>query len=591
MPQALIRHAATDCWLAFARPVGVLEADAPEAVPRLLEQVERRVRAQGLYAVGWVSYEAAPGLEVKLPTHPPGRLAPAWFALFDRARRVPAPVPESGPLDLHWQPSIDAAGYREALARIHDYIGAGDTYQVNFSYRLRAATPGDDHTAWRLFRHMIARQPAGHGAYIDAGARTVCSASHELFFARRGRQLVSRPMKGTAPRGATPDEDAARARWLCRSLKNRAENLMITDMVRNDLGRLARVGTVRTESLFRLEPYPTLWQLTSTVTGETDAGLAEIFRALFPAASITGAPKRRTMEIIRELEDQPREIYTGTVGLLTPDGDAEFNVAIRTALVDQEAATAEYGIGGGILWDSDAGEEYEETRTKARILNDAQPPASTGFALLETLLWEPDDGYYLLDAHLERLTRSARALCRPVDAARVAQRLAERASSLPPQPHRVRLQVHHDGRVEVEAAVLDPDQRPRRVAIAPGYRPVLDNPFVAHKTTHRDVYDRARHDARAHLPEAEDVLLVNERGELTESTIANLVVELDGELVTPAAASGLLPGVYRQMLLDSGAVVERVLRPADLEAADRVYLANSVRGLWAVTLIDRGAAS
>ncbi len=585
MPQALIRDAASGRWLAFTEATDVLVAEAPGDVPQVLREVERRAREESSYAVGFLSYEAASGLEPKHPTHPPAELPPAWFAMFAAARPVVPPAPPAHLEPLNWQSSIRREAYHRAVEDIRRLIGAGDTYQVNFSYRLRADLPAAGDFPQRLFAHMVSRQPAGYGALIESAEWAVCSASHELFFRRRGRRLTSRPMKGTAPRGTTPSGDAEQARWLRRSLKNRAENVMITDMVRNDLGRLADTGSVHTGELLRLEAYPTVWQLTSTVMGDTDADLAEIMRALFPAASITGAPKRRTMEIIRKLEAEPREIYTGTIGLVEPGGDAQFNVAIRTALIHKRLGRAEYGVGGGILWDSDPAGEYRETRAKAALLESSPAALAPEFQLLETLRWQPGRGFVRLRAHLRRLAGSADHFRRPCDLTVVRSQLRALSRTLPPRPHRVRLLLSPDGTTEVEAAPLDPESRPRRVVLASSPSPLLDNPFVAHKSTSRSLYEQARQQARARVPEADDVLLTNERGEVTEATIANLVLDLNGQRVTPPLDSGLLPGVYRQWLLDAGKVVERVVRPADVRAASTVYLANSLRGIWPVTVL------
>ncbi|MFU8814860.1 MAG: chorismate-binding protein [Pseudomonadales bacterium] len=584
---ALIRHADTGRWLEFTRPVGVLTTAAPQQAAEVIAAAEQAARQRGLHAVGFVTYEAAPGFEPKHVTHPPGRLPPVWFALFAEARTVPAPAPAAAPMTApDWRPTVDGAAYRGQVAAIRRYIGAGDSYQVNLSYRLRAPLHGGADAASQLFQAMVGRQPGGYGAFLETSSWALCCASHELFFSRRGRRLVSRPMKGTAPRGASPTEDAGHARWLTESLKNRAENLMITDMVRNDLGRLADIGSVRTERLFQLEPYPTLWQLTSTVTADSDASLADIFRALFPAASITGAPKRRTMEIIRELEQHPREIYTGAVGVIEPGGDAQFNVAIRTAWVDKQLGRAEYGVGGGILWDSEADDEYQETRTKSRILAPLPAPQGDDFALLETLLWEPGSGYLLLSEHLQRLQRAADQFQRPLPIAAVRDHLALLARNLGGGPQRVRLLVGADGAVSSSTDPLDLQARPALVALARSPSPVLNNPFVAHKTTRRALYEQARREAAACSPGSQDVLLRNERGEVTESTIANVVVDLGGVLVTPPLCSGLLPGLYRQHLLNSNRLTEQVLYPQDLAAARGVYLVNSLRGMWPVTLLD-----
>lgn len=580
---ALIRDPAAPLrWLRFEAPRSVLVAHAPDEVASVIAAAEARARRESLYAVGFVSYEAAPGLDRKLSTHPPGRLPPAWFALFDEARIAGAPPPAAMP-SLDWQPDVDEAGYRSALTRIRGLIGAGETYQVNFSYRLRAPLPAEV-CAHRLFAAMIARQPGALGALLETDEWAICSASPELFFSRRGRRLVSRPMKGTAARGDDPRADREQAEKLQRSAKDRAENLMITDMVRNDIGRVASPGSVQTPALFRLEAHPTVWQMTSTVTGSTTASLARIFQALFPAASITGAPKRRTMAVIRELEARPREIYTGSIGLIRPDGDACFNVAIRTAWIDKPCRTVEYGVGGGIVWDSDPTAELCETRTKAGIL---RPHLPADFALLETLRWAPGGGFWLLPAHLSRLQRAARCFYGDgFDERPVRQRLDELAAQLPPAVHRVRLLMDVTGRIDLSAVPLDRSPAPRRVVLAAQRLELTANPFVRYKTTHRALYEQARQAALAATPAAEDVLLVNEHGEVTESTIANVVVDLNGTWVTPPRAAGLLPGVFREHLLATRRIVEARVWPADLRTARAIYLANSVRGLWPVELVE-----
>jgi para-aminobenzoate synthetase / 4-amino-4-deoxychorismate lyase len=588
---AWVRHADSGRWLVMSGLVDVLQAVTPAQVPTVIAAAEAAAIRSGVYAVGFVTFEAAAGFEPKLVTHPPGRLPPAWFALFAEAEDAgdsAAPMPCQAPplTDLDWQPSIDAVAYGAKVATIRNHIAAGDSYQVNLTYRLRAPLPRGPGVIRGLFQTMIRHQPDGYGALIETDDWALCSASHELFFSRQGRHLTSRPMKGTARRGASPAEDADRARWLRDSVKNRAENLMITDMVRNDLGRLADVGSVSTGQLFHLEAHPTVWQMTSTVTATTDAALADVFGALFPAASITDAPKRRTLEIIRELENEPREIYTGALGIIEPGGDAQFSVAIRTAWVDKRDQRIEYGVGGGIVWDSDAAEEYQETLTKSQILTPRRAAASaSGFCLLETLRWERAGGYAQVEQHLQRLHRSAEHFGRRIRDQELHAALAGLARQMPPTPQRVRLLVDERGRVTVEAAPLDPNARPARVILATDPAAVLDNPFVLHKTTHRELYDEARQAAMSRVPDADDVLLLNARGEVTEATIANLVVDLDGRLFTPPVACGLLPGVYRQHLLDTGLVGERILMPADVRGARAVYLVNSLRGMWRVTLL------
>ncbi len=383
-------------------------------------------------------------------------------------------------------------------------------------------------------------------------------------------------MKGTSRRGLSSDDDLLAADRLRRSPKNRAENVMIVDMVRNDLGKVARPGSVAVSRMYDVEQYPTVWQMTSTVEARTDATVPEILTALFPPASITGAPKVRTMEIIRELEDSPRHIYTGALGWMAPGRIAQFSVAIRTLLADRSNTEAEYGVGGGIVWDSDPREEYEECLTKAAVL--ARRPVT--FSLLETLLWTPGAGFVLLDDHLSRLRSSARYFGFAFDEAAIRGRLREATGGFVSAPHRrVRLLLTRVGEITVESASLEP----LRAAGPPSVRLAVEsvdirNPFLYHKTTQRDAYDRARSRAGP----CDDVILWNERHEITESCIANVVVSIDGTLFTPPVACGLLGGVARARALRSGTIRERVIRVDDVRRAERIFLTNAVRGLYEV---------
>ncbi len=391
-------------------------------------------------------------------------------------------------------------------------------------------------------------------------------------------------MKGTSPRGLTPEQDREKAAALQASEKNRAENLMIVDMVRNDLGHVAEPGSVQVTDLFALEKYPTVWQMTSTVTAKTQAPVCEIFRALFPPASITGAPKARTMALIAEIETTPRRIYTGAIGFIAPERRAQFNVAIRTLLVDHVRKQAEYGVGGGIVWDSECETEQDECRTKARILDTYVPP----FSLLETLLWSPVAHYALLDRHVARLVESAEYFDTPLDTAALRKRLHAFADDLPARPHKVRLLVASNGTISLEAEPITPfsESAPRPVALA---REPVDSsdPFLYHKTTHRRVYEKAL----AARPGFADVILFNAKGEVTESTRANVLAEIGGALCTPPVSCGLLPGTGRAELLANGTVTERVITLDDLLHSPRIFLVNSVRGIVpvAVTFDGKGA--
>lgn len=559
------------CWTRYRDPVRVIQAGCAADVMPLLEAVQTAVETEELTAAGFVAYEAAPACDAALATHSAEDFPLAWFGLYAQSERIEPPAAaESMAGASDWTPSLTDEAYHAAIARVRNYIAAGATYQVNFSFRLRAAAPSDP---WALFSRMAAGAPSGYAAYIDSGDWMLCSASPELFFRLCGRDIVSRPMKGTRPRGRWPDEDVASARELQTSAKDRAENVMIVDMVRNDLGRIADAGSVEVVKLFDVERYPTVLQMTSTVHGLTDAGLPGIFRALFPAASITGAPKAHTMALIKKLEDAPRRIYTGAIGYLAPGRDAQFNVAIRTALVDRRRNEAEYGVGGGIVWDSTEQAELTECYTKAAVVRRPAPP----FDLLESLLWMPGTGCFLLEPHLARLEASADYFGRPIDMAHVRDALRTAVECLAQAPHKVRMTVNAAGEASVSAAPLRELARPYRVGVAS--EPVdTQNCFLFHKTTHRAMYDQAR---RA-CPAVDDVLLWNAEGELTESTSANLIVEWDGKLVTPPVRCGLLAGVHRGFLLTSGTVSEAVLHRDDLVHDTRIYLANSVRGMWEV---------
>ncbi len=576
---AVIHDPETGHWLQFTCPHTVMQAATLSDVLPLLAEVERRVECDGLYAAGWISYEAAPAFDAVLRTCTATAFPLACFGLFSSPTlltTLPTPSDQTSS-SLFWQTSVTRDEYDAAIARIREHIAAGDTYQVNYTLRQRSFFPEDP---WEFFLKSCADAP--YAAFVDAGQFSLCSASPELFFCLRQEHIFSKPMKGTAPRGRTLAEDRVNAQWLHQSEKNRAENVMIVDMIRNDLGRIARTGTVRVPLLFEIEKYATVWQMTSTVEAQTAASFPDILRALFPCASITGAPKVKTMELIASLESTPRNIYTGAIGFLGPARRARFSVAIRTILVDKLARRAEYGVGGGIVWDSTAREEYEECLNKAKIILDPLPPRS--FRLLETLLWTPDDGYFLESRHLDRLAESARYFDYPFDAQVIIGALRSAATQLSRRAHRVRLLLSQDGKVECTSASLEPpDGRILRVCVAKD--PVHSGDrFLYHKTTRREIYESAR----ASFPDADDVLLYNEVGEMTESSVANLVILSNGRLVTPPVSCGLLNGTYRAELLEQGEITEETVSRSALEGAEKIFLINSVRK-WREAFLVREA--
>lgn len=553
--------------LRFADFQRVLRADTLDEVRPVLAAVQRAVD-EGLHAAGFVAYEAAPAFDPALVTRPPDpRLPLAWFALYGRREEVKPAFGEATDVELGpWRMDVSEDEYRDRIERIRTLIAAGDTYQVNFTARLRAGLDGDD---LAFYERLCLAQRSAFCAFLRLDGFSILSASPELFFHATGSDLELRPMKGTRPRGRWPDEDRALAAELAASPKDRAENLMIVDLLRSDAGRVAEFGSVRVERMFQPERYETVHQLTSTVRARLlpGAGLPEIFGALFPCGSVTGAPKVRTMEIIADLEEAPRGVYCGAIGFASP-GESAFSVAIRTLVRDHATGQVELGVGSGVTFDSDPSAEYRECLAKAAFARRA--PAE--FDLLETLLWEPDGGWYLLDGHLERLAGSAEYFDFPFDREAVIQSLADAADTFTGSPMRARLTLSRDGLITVGSAPLEPSAEPVRVSIA--VEPVdSHDPLLYHKTTARGIYDSRK----ASRPDCDDVLLVDERGEVTESSIANLVVRIEGALWTPTLDSGLLPGVLRADLLARGEIRERVIRPDDLLRAEEIWLVNSVR--------------
>jgi len=533
---------------------------------------------RGLHAAGFVAYEAAPAFEPALAVRASaGRLPLLRFGLFrERDEGQPPSIEETaGAFSLGaFAPSVDEERFGEAVRRIRAWIAAGDTYQVNYTFRLRAPFEGDDHA---LYARLALAQRAAYCAHLRFDDFSILSLSPELFFRWQGGALELRPMKGTRPRGRWPAEDDALAAELLSSPKDRAENVMIVDLLRSDAGRLAVPGSVSVPQLFAVERYETVHQMTSTVRARTPAGtrLGDVFRALFPSGSITGAPKIRTSQLIAELEDAPRGVYTGAVGFVSP-GETIFNVAIRTLVIERQTGMAELGVGSGITYDSEAGAEYRECLDKAEFAR----RAPHDFQLLETLLWEPGSGFFLLGPHLDRLRESARYFGFSYDRREIERRLA--SADIADSPRRVRLLLARDGAVSVETHPLHPEAGlPVRVALAA--EPVDSREVLLyHKTTRREVYERRA----AARPDCDDVLLVNESGQVTESTIANLVAEIDGERSTPPLDCGLLPGVFRGELLRTGEIRERVLTAADLRRATALWLVNSVRKWRRAVLVD-----
>jgi para-aminobenzoate synthetase/4-amino-4-deoxychorismate lyase len=574
-PPAVILDDATpgaERLLRFGAPRAVIQADVPQDVAAALKLIEAALAA-GHHVAGWFGYELGTVLEPHLAglQWPEREMPLLWFGVFDSPQAIPAAdlAPRgrayAGPLAHEW----DEAAYAARFARVRDYIAAGDIYQANLSFRSRFRFAGDP---LALYRDLRGRAQAAHGAFIDDGARQILSLSPEQFFEidRAGR-ITARPMKGTAARGADDLADARAKAALAASPKDRAENLMIVDLVRNDVGRLALIGSVAVTDLFAVETYPTLHTMVSTVTAQLKPAtrVEQIVRALFPCGSVTGAPKIRAMEVIRELEASPRGLYCGAIGYFAPDGSAKFNVAIRTITIADGRGTL--GIGGAVVQDSTAAAEYAECLLKARYFTAARAP----IGLIETLR-HADSGFIRLERHLARMQRSAQLLGLPFDRAAALAAL-DGAVAVAREPLRVRLVLDETGAFACTAAPVGPAAAQWSYAIS--RRPVQSaDVLLRHKTTWR-----AFHDAeQARLAQAcgcDETLFVNERGELTEGSRSTLFVRRDGRLLTPALSCGLLDGVLRRELLEAGICSEAILTPEDLATAEEVFLGNSLRGL------------
>jgi para-aminobenzoate synthetase/4-amino-4-deoxychorismate lyase len=567
--QMIIRDGFADQWMRFRNPVEILTGYRIEDVPGILREIECAVSREGMHAAGTIGYEAAGAFDPALKTKTDGRFPLIQFALCGEPEILQAlPVlDDAGYRTYSWSREFTEEEYALRIDDIRDLIRNGETYQVNLTFRLRGRFEGNP---FALFRDLVRSHRAPFAAYIEAGDRILCSASPELFFRLDGRRIVTRPMKGTIARGRTLEEDRGQSRKLAFSEKDRAENLMVVDMMRSDLGKIAETGSVRVTDLFVLEKYPRVWQMTSVIEALTDASFSGILSALFPGASVTGAPKPRTMEIIAGLENSPRGPYTGCIGFFSPGRRAQFNVAIRTAVVDVRESLIEYGVGGGVVWDSTAESEYRECLLKGDIVQKTEPE----FELLETLLWTRGEGFFLLDEHLRRLRDSADYFAWVVDPDEVVRRLNALAFEFHNRPQRVRMRVSRDGRISLESIPITGRSETNVLRLRRAKRPVdSSDPFLYHKTTHRRVYDEALKSAG----DCDEVVLWNERDQVTETNAANLVVEWGGRLITPPVSSGLLAGTFQRWLLDHGQIEEGVVTFEMLDKTRNLFTINSVR--------------
>ncbi|MBC3875212.1 aminodeoxychorismate synthase component I [Undibacterium flavidum] len=487
--------------------------------------------------------------------------------------------------------NVDQAEFTQAINQIRAYIAAGDTYQVNYTYRLHFSTYG---TALALYRALRKRQPVPFAAFISLpDGRAILSLSPELFIRHQAGQLLAKPMKGTAAASGDAVQDQQRAQQLSHDPKNRAENLMIVDLLRNDLGRIAQTGTVKVPALFEVQSFTSVLQMTSTITAQlrSDLRLDAVMSALFPCGSITGAPKHRTMEIIREIETEDRGIYTGAIGWFdppaTPQSVADFclSVPIRTLTLQAPDANAcrvgVMGVGAGIVYDSQPDEEFAECQLKAKFLTGMQPD----FELFETMYTKHDIGYRHLERHLARLQASAAFFEFKCEPERILLELQNYQQHFAVgKEYRLKLSLKSNGDIAIQHAELRPLEQPVRIFISAETcttAPV----FLAHKSTHRAQYDQAWQDAEKHG--GFDSLFCNTAGKITEGGRSNVFVKIRGNWYTPPLNDGVLPGIMRSVLLEDAQLqaIEKSLTLNDLQQADEILVCNALRGVLKATLV------
>lgn len=568
--------------LLFTDPAEIVAAETPEEVPAALERLEAGVK-NGLHAAGFFAYELGYVFEPKLAAlMPPDRNVPLmWLGLYKAPAEMTGAEVEnwlathtrSGSyfftdVTLAW----DEASYLERFAEVQEKIRSGDIYQLNLTFKTRFRLGGSPLT---FFLDLRQKQRVAYGGIVDTGKVTVLSASPEVFIEQDGRTISTRPMKGTAPRAGTPESDTEARLQLSTDVKQRAENLMIVDLMRNDIGRISEIGSVNVTDLFTVETFQTLHQMTSGVraTLKDGIGMTELLQGIFPPGSVTGAPKIRAMELIRALETEPRGVYCGAIGHVSPEGRALFNVAIRTAVVFRDAA-GEMGIGSGVVFDSSGPKEYDECLLKMKFLTD---PVKR-FDLIETMLFEPETGLVLLERHIARLESSARYFGFVFDEVSIRTAISDAIEGQTDRL-RVRLLLSEPSTVTVTTTPLsppDPDATMRFVVS----ETTLDSSdiFLFHKTTRRELYDR-EWQKYSETMGAEEVIYLNERRELAEGSRTTIFLERNGRLETPALSCGLLPGTLRADLIAQGRAVEAVLTLEDLKSANAIFLGNSVRGL------------
>jgi len=549
----------------FTDTIKELKTKDIKEVKHLLAEVEA-YQNQGYYAVGYVSYEAAPAFETKFEVIDGPLMSEylLYFTIHESVQTEPIPLTYK-PITLPktWQELTSAEEYRAAIEHIHHHIRQGDTYQVNYTVQLQQNITADP---FAIYNRLVVEQNAHYNAFIQHDDVSIISVSPELFFKKDGDGLTTRPMKGTTNRGLTTETDLKQAQWLAQDQKNRSENMMIVDLLRNDMNRISKIGSENVKSLCLVEQYSTIWQMTSTIETQLlpNSSLGDIFQALFPCGSITGAPKIATMAIIKDVEKQARGVYCGAIGILLPNGPTIFNVAIRT--LQMQGNKAIYGVGGGITWDSKWEAEYEETKQKSAVLYRQNPKfdlISTGRIHRGKLLF--------LKEHLNRLQESSRYFSYPFNKEEVQNQVEDLCQSLDfDTDYRLKMSLAKNGELTFEhnqlTGLADVFCQARLVE----QTHPLDSPYTYFKTSYRPHISLEPHEQ----------IYYNQKKELLETSIGNLVLKIEDQLYTPPVHLGLLYGIYRQSLIANNQVTERVLTLDNLKQAQAIYGCNAVRGLY-----------
>jgi para-aminobenzoate synthetase/4-amino-4-deoxychorismate lyase len=588
----------------FIEPYKVISTKRTAHLKEKLNQLQRYTE-KGYYAAGFLSYEAGYGFEDKLKDKTVYDFPLLWFGIYKRPyiydhlkgkfinvasdnKKVIEDIysySDKNKEDFsvkNIRPNLKEKDYIKNINQIKKYISSGETYQVNFTFKHKFSFSG---SAYALYSDLRKKQSVSYSAFINHEDYSILSFSPELFFRKEKKDITTKPMKGTWQRGATQEEDKHNYNILHESKKNRSENVMIVDLLRNDLGRISKKGTVKTENLFEVEKYETLFQMISTVKSKLKENLSfyDIFKNIFPSGSVTGAPKIKTMQIIKELEKEPRAVYTGSIGFITPDNKAVFNVAIRTIIIDKNDNKSKMGIGSGIVYDSDAKKEYAECLLKSKFLTQD----SSDFKLIETLLFEPENKYFLLGLHLQRLKNSSKYFDFCYNEKYIRKQLENLAESFDTNSsYKIRLLLSKDGEVDLEYKSFNREEKGTLLKTTFSKSKISqEDTFLYHKTTKRKFYNAEYKKAKA--KGLFDIIFKNKNNQITEGAISNIIVKKGSYYYTPPVECGLLNGVYRQFLFERKdfPIKEKTLYKRDIIEAEKVFLCNSVRKLQEVEII------